>query len=124
MDFEKHRSTTGCIATALICYAAVAGCASTPAPSKLDNTQIRDEVMQTGPAEYRLTAYGAEVHEAAQVTRAFSARAVKLCAPGVAKHAAVKAEPYQYDTGVSAAGSPTAAHNAFKATGLVTCTAK
>ena len=110
----------------LLCGLILAACASSPAPtpSKLDNTQIRDEMVQTGPAEYSLTAYGAEVHEAAQVTRAFEARAVKLCAPGVAKHAAVKAEPYQYDTGVSAAGSPTAAHNAFKATGMVTCTAK
>ena len=102
----------------------LAGCASSPAPGKLDNTQIRDEIVQTGSAEYRLTAYGAEVHEAAQVTRAFEARAVKLCAPSVARHAPVKAEPYQYDTGVSAAGSPTAAHNAFKATGMVTCTGK
>ena len=111
-----------------LCALVLTACASSPAPSKLDNTQIRDEIVQTGPAEYRLTAYGAEVHEAAQVTRAFEARAVKLCAPGVAKHAPVKAEPYQYDTGVStaagAAGSPTAAHNAFKATGMVTCTGK
>ncbi|CAN5528736.1 hypothetical protein BH11PSE7_BH11PSE7_10750 [soil metagenome] len=106
----------------------LAACASSPTPGKLDNTQIRDEMVQTGPAEYRLTAYGAEVHEPAQVTRAFEARAVKLCAPGVAKHAPVKAEPYQYDTGVSTApgtaGSPTAAHNAFKATGMVTCTGR
>jgi hypothetical protein len=108
----------------LLCALTLAGCASSPAPSKLDNTQIRDEIVQTGPSEYRLTAYGAEVHEAAQVTRAFAVRAAKLCAPGTAIHAPVKAEPYQYDTGVSAAGSPTAAHNAFKATGMVTCTGK
>jgi hypothetical protein len=112
----------------LLAALTLAACASSPTPSKLDNTQIRDEIVQTGPAEYRLTAYGAEVHEAAQVTRAFTVRAVKLCAPGVAKHAPVKAEPYQYDTGVSTAvgtaGSPTATHNAFKATGMVTCTGK
>ncbi|MBC7436337.1 MAG: hypothetical protein H7332_09745 [Bdellovibrionales bacterium] len=102
----------------------LAGCASTSAPGKLDNTQIRDEVVQTGPAEYRLTAYGAEVHEASQVLRAFEARATKLCAPGMARHPAVKSEPYQYDTGVGAAGNPTAAHSAFKATGVVTCVAK
>ena len=91
-------------------------CTTTPGTPKLDNAQIRDELVQTGPGEWRLTAFGAEVHSASQVERAFSARASALCLAPV--FVPPKAGPYQYDTG---SGSSTVAHNAFKASGTVRC---
>ncbi|RYX94073.1 MAG: hypothetical protein EOO28_16010 [Comamonadaceae bacterium] len=92
------------------------GCTTTPGTPRLDNAQIRDEVVQTGPGEWRLTAFGAEVHTASQVERAFTARAGALCAGPVL--VPPRAESYQYDTG---AGPSTIAHNAFKASGTVRC---
>jgi len=97
----------------------LAACAASPGtPPRLDNAQVRDELVQTAPREWRLTAFGAEVHTADQVSRAFVTRAGKVCAGGKPTWTAPKAEPYQYDTGKDSATVP---HNAFKATGTITC---
>ena len=93
-------------------------CVSTPSTPALDNAQVRDELLQTAPHEWRLTAFGAEVHSAEQIVRAFTTRAAKVCARGTPSWTAPQAEPYQYDTG---SGSATVAHNGFKATGTITC---
>lgn len=97
----------------------LAACASSPGTApRLDNAQVRDELAQTAPREWRLTAFGAEVHTADQVSRAFARRAAKVCASGTPTWTAPKAEAYQYDTGKESA---TVAHNAFKATGTISC---
>ena len=127
LSFTRPPGTAFCLRTSLagIGIAVLAACAAPPPPGvtpaaapRLDNAQLRDDVVQTGRAEYRLTVFGAEVHRADQVERAFAARAARLCAAGKASHPPARAEPYQYDTG---AGSATAAHSDFKATALVSC---
>jgi alpha-ketoglutarate-dependent taurine dioxygenase len=106
------------VLTTVLITVLLAACASSPGTPILDNAKVRDELVQTAPREWRLTAFGAEVHSADQVSRAFAARAAKVCASGTPTWTAPKSEPYQYDTGKDSA---TVAHNAFKATGTITC---
>lgn len=96
----------------------LAGCASSPNSIWFEGAMMGYEVLEIGPRQYKLVAFGAGFHKKDEVERGFLFRAGQLC-EGAGFNHEFQTAPYQY---FSSGGGFSFTHNAFKTTGVVKCT--
>lgn len=95
----------------------IVGCASTSNSRWFEGAMMSFQVVELGPMEYKLFAYGAGAHKKEEVERGFLVRAGELC-NGAGFNHEFGTEPYQYR---SYGNGYSFTHTAFKSIGIIKC---